>query len=155
MKCIACGSEIAENMKFCTTCGAPVSKPEPVFVPDPVVVTEPVKPVVEVPPVAPVRPDPAPVQPRPVIVQQQPAQPKLLGPWAYYGLQLLFSIPLVGFICLIVFSLDDSNLNRRNYARSYWCSLIVSLVIIIALVVLLLATGAGAALISELENISL
>ena len=84
-----------------------------------------------------------------------PPQPKLLGPWAYFGLQILFSIPLVGFICLIVFSLDDSNLNRRNFARSYWCGLIISLVLIIAIVVLILATGAGAAIVSALEDIPL
>lgn len=144
MKCVSCGAELAEHVKFCTICGTPVKKEEPVA------------PVVDVPPVAPpvARPVPpvAPVQP-PVVVM--PPQPKLLGPWAYFGLQILFSIPLVGFICLIVFSLDDSNLNRRNFARSYWCGLIISLVLIIAIVVLILATGAGAAIVSALEDIPL
>ena len=144
MKCVSCGAELAEHVKFCTICGTPVKKEEPVA------------PVVDVPPVAPpvARPVPpvAPVQP-PVVVM--PPQPKLLGPWAYFGLQILFSIPLGGFICLIVFSLDDSNLNRRNFARSYWCGLIISLVLIIAIVVLILATGAGAAIVSALEDIPL
>lgn len=144
MKCVSCGAELADHVKFCTICGTPVKKEEPVA------------PVVDVPPVVPpvARPVPpvAPVQP-PVVVM--PPQPKLLGPWAYFGLQILFSIPLVGFICLIVFSLDDSNLNRRNFARSYWCSLIISLVLIIAIVVLILATGAGAAIVSALEDIPL
>ena len=144
MKCVSCGATLADNVKFCTICGTPVKKEEPVA------------PVVDVPPVAPpvARPVPpvAPVQP-PVVVM--PPQPKLLGPWAYFGLQILFSIPLVGFICLIVFSLDDSNLNRRNFARSYWCGLIISLVLIIAIVVLILATGAGAAIVSALEDIPL
>ena len=130
MKCVSCGATLADHVKFCTICGTPVQKEAPAA------------PVVDAPPVA------------PVVVMPQPQQ-KLLGPWAYFGLQLLFSIPLVGFICLIVFSLDDSNLNRRNFARSYWCGLIIGLVLIIALVVLILATGAGAAVLSALEDLPL
>lgn len=43
-----------------------------------------------------------------------------LSPWAFFGYGLLFSIPVVGFICLIVFSCKSNNLCRRNFARSYW-----------------------------------
>lgn len=88
-----------------------------------------------------------PVQTQP---QANPAEVKLMGPWAYFGLQLLFSIPLVGFILLIVFSFDNSNLNRRNYARSYWCGLIVGLVISIITVIILVATGTFESLASSL-----
>ena len=168
MKCVNCGNELSANAKFCTTCGTPV-KQEPVAVPvaEPVIppVVEPIAPpVVEAPPVrpvaAPVRPvTPPPVHhvaPQPVVVNAAPALPREnrpLGAWAYFGLQILFSIPLVGFICLIVFSLDDSNINRRNFARSYWCSLIIGLVLTIALLVLILATGIGADLIYQIEHI--
>ena len=54
-----------------------------------------------------------------------PEQFRPLSPWAYFGYSLLFSIPLVGFILLIVFSLSDGNYNRRNYARSYFCALLI------------------------------
>ena len=54
----------------------------------------------------------APVLPR----ENQP-----LSPWAYFGLSLLFNIPVVGFIFLIIFSCSKANINRRNFARSYWC----------------------------------
>ncbi|MBR5223478.1 MAG: zinc-ribbon domain-containing protein [Clostridia bacterium] len=54
-----------------------------------------------------------------------------LSPWAYFGLQILFSIPIVGFIFLIIFSCKKSNINRRNFARSYWCSLILVAVILV------------------------
>ena len=50
-------------------------------------------------------------------VAPAPKEVKLLGPWGYFGLKILFSIPLVGFILLIVFSLDNKHLNRRNFAR--------------------------------------
>ncbi len=52
-----------------------------------------------------------------------------LSPWAYLGYTILFAIPLVGFICLIVFSLSDTNINRRNFARSFFCGLVLSLII--------------------------
>lgn len=64
-----------------------------------------------------------------------------LSPWAYFGYSLLFSIPIVGFILLIVFSFNDNNRNRRNYARSYWCGLIIAAAIILVYVVIALALG--------------
>ena len=62
-----------------------------------------------------------------------------LSPWAYVGYALLFCIPLIGQIFLIVFSFSDKNINRRNYARSYWCMLIIALIIY----AVTLATGYG------------
>ena len=45
--------------------------------------------------------------------------------WGYFGYSLLFSIPIVGLICIIVFSFGGSrNINLRNFARSYFCWLI-------------------------------
>lgn len=61
-----------------------------------------------------------------------------LSPWAYFGYTILFSIPLVGFILLIVFSLSDGNINRKNFARSYFCALVIMLIIML----FLLFTGA-------------
>lgn len=72
------------------------------------------------------------------ISNQIPEQYRPLSPWAYFGYGILFAIPLVGFICLIVFSINDKNINRRNYARSYWCVLILAVI----LLVILIATGA-------------
>lgn len=68
-----------------------------------------------------------------------PEQFRPLGPWAYFGLNLLFTIPIVGFVFLIVFSFNSSNINRRNYARSYWCTLIiVGTVLVVGLILSLL-----------------
>ena len=50
---------------------------------------------------------------------------KPLSPWAYFGLSILFSLPVVGFIFLIIFSVSDANINRRNFARSYWCIYVI------------------------------
>lgn len=53
-----------------------------------------------------------------------------LSPWAYFGLQILFAVPFVGFVFLIIFSISQKNINRRNFARSYWCVYVVAAVII-------------------------
>lgn len=68
-----------------------------------------------------------------------PNQYKPLSPWAYFGYNILFAIPLVGFICAIIFAFDNSNLNRRNYARSFFCGLI--LIVIILVIVMVLGVG--------------
>ena len=56
-----------------------------------------------------------------------------VSPWGYIGYGLLFAIPVVGLILLIVFAVSDRNINRRNYARSYWCVLLVALVLVLVL----------------------
>lgn len=70
-----------------------------------------------------------------------PSQYKPLGAWAYFGYTLLFSLPLVGFILLIVFSFNDDNINRRNFARSYWCALLVGVIIMVILIILAAVFG--------------
>ena len=52
-----------------------------------------------------------------------------LSPWAYFGYSLLFSIPLIGFIFLIIFALSDTNINRRSFARSFFCGLVLLLIL--------------------------
>lgn len=71
---------------------------------------------------------------------------KPLSPWVYFGLSILFSLPVVGFIFLIIFSVSDANINRRNFARSYWC---IYVIIAVAAVV---AVASGVTL-GSLENI--
>lgn len=56
-----------------------------------------------------------------------------LSPWAYFWYSVLFMIPVVGLISLLVFSFSSTNINRRNYARAYWCAILIS--ILIALVI--------------------
>lgn len=68
--------------------------------------------------------------------QNIPSEYRVLSPWAYFGYNLLFAIPLVGLILAIVFSFDSSNLNRRNYARSFFCGLLVSVILVVVLSVL-------------------
>lgn len=79
---------------------------------------------------------------------QGPEQYKPLGPWAYFGYTLLFNLPIAGFILLIIFSVKDDNINRRNFARSYWCVYVIAIII----AVLLMVTGIGASIGSSVAN---
>ena len=73
-----------------------------------------------------------------------------LSMWAYFGYTILFSIPLVGFICVIVFSFGGTNnINLRNFARSQFCFFIVGLILAILLVILV---SSGAVMYSAMLN---
>ena len=65
-----------------------------------------------------------------------PDQFQPLSPWAYFGYTILFAIPIIGFILLIVFSFSDKNINRRSFARSFFCGIIFSLILIAVTAVL-------------------
>ena len=138
MFCSNCGKQLLEGAKFCDECGQPIKIPtaQPVKEPEPAPVVIPApepernnakkeKPVDE-PAFAP--------EPEPTV----PAENRPLGPWAYFGYGLLFSIPVIGFILLIFFSFAGKNVNRKNFARSYWCWLILCIAIVLILLVVLL-----------------
>ena len=58
-------------------------------------------------------------------IGQLPEKYRPLGAWAYFGYNLLFAIPLIGFIFLLIFSFDNNHLVRRSYARSFFCMLLI------------------------------
>lgn len=70
--------------------------------------------------------------------------------WGYFGYQLLFSIPCVGFIVLLVFAFGGTrNINLKNFARSYFCFIILGIIIG---AIITLVFGIGAATFSELSQ---
>ena len=84
-------------------------------------------------------------QPRPTNII--PAKYKPIGAWGYVLYEILFSIPVIGWIFLIVFALGGTkNENLKKFARSFFCWLLIFLVIaifvgIVFLVMALLAGG--------------
>lgn len=50
-----------------------------------------------------------------------------LSMWGYFGYNLLFAIPLIGWIFLLITALGglSNNVNLRNYARSFFCVLLI------------------------------
>ena len=74
----------------------------------------------------------APVPVTPVSVQSTASQEsslKLLSPWAYFWLSVLYCIPVIGWIFLIIHSASNKNLNRKKFAISIWIKVIICLVI--------------------------
>jgi len=141
MTCKNCGQMNPENAAFCTGCGTKLD-----------------------PAAEPVQPSTVPTQ-QPVLsaAPSEPSVPsenKPLSPWAYLGYQILFAIPLVGFILLIVFSTGAAhNINLRNFARSYWCAVLVGVIlgVVLAIVGLILSMVFGlslGALFTELSRAS-
>ena len=53
-----------------------------------------------------------------------------LSPWAYFGLEILYSIPVIGWIFLIIHAIGAGNVNKRNFARSYFCIIVIVLIIV-------------------------
>ena len=75
------------------------------------------------------------------VTPQIPDNYKPISPWGYLGDSILFAIPVLGLILLIVFSFSDANINRRNYARSIWCALLLGVIITVILVILAAVLG--------------
>lgn len=145
MFCGNCGKPLSEGASFCPECGTPVKEIE----------TENVN--VEETTTSQPQSDPTP-QPGPTPqpnnqfgqAYQTPPQPnnipirnydprfdyKPLGAWSYFLYTLLFSIPIIGFIFAIVFAVGGTNrINLRNYARSYFCWLLITVVLVIILLI--------------------
>lgn len=65
-----------------------------------------------------------------------------ISAWGYFGYNLLFSIPILGFIMLIVFACGGTaNINLRNYARSFFCTFALALIIAAIVGIFVAVTG--------------
>lgn len=76
-------------------------------------------------------------------LNQIPEDYRPISMWGYFGYELLFSIPFVGFILIIVFAFGGTrNINLRNFARSYFCFLIIGLILAAIIIVCAIMFGA-------------
>jgi len=105
MNCPNCGFPLSENEQFCTACGTQIPAAQAPAPAAPVTVNVP--------------------EQKPMTKEDLPSQFRVLSPWAYFGLQILYGIPVVGFIFLLIHTFSAGNLNRRSFARSYWCGLLI------------------------------
>ena len=77
-----------------------------------------------------------------------PEEYRPISMWGYFGYQILFAIPCVGLIMLLVFSFGGTkNKNLKNFARSYFCMLIIGVI----LVAIIMAIG-GVGFLSSVSN---
>lgn len=66
-----------------------------------------------------------------VSLKNIPSEYKPLSMWAYFGYEILFSIPVFGWIILVANALSAKNKNLKNFTRSYFCLTIISIAITI------------------------
>lgn len=61
-----------------------------------------------------------------------PIEYKPIKAWGYFGYNILFAIPLIGFIFLLIYALGgNSNVNLKNYARSFFCVYALALIVLV------------------------
>ena len=68
-----------------------------------------------------------------------------IGAWKYVFLDILYVIPIIGWIFLIVHALGASHENVKHYARSYFARLLLAVIVVVAIaaVIFLIAGEAG------------
>ena len=69
-------------------------------------------------------------------IRRLPKKYRPMGAWGYFWHIFLYSIPVIGWICLIWGAVSDKNICRRSFARMYLVCGIVCLLIGVALGVL-------------------
>ena len=73
-----------------------------------------------------------------------------LSAWAYAGYLLLYTLVPFGWIAAIIHATNQENINRRNFARGFWCVVLISTAI--SVVIAIIAAILGASVISALTH---
>ena len=72
-------------------------------------------------------------------IRRLPKKYRPITAWGYFWYSVLFSIPLIGLICLIAFSFSDKSIPRRSFCRSIWLSFLIGIIFAVIVVVALVA----------------
>ena len=133
--CTECGKEIKEGVAFCTECGTKApADPAPSVTET---VTEAATTKAETPVVH------TPTAQTGYQAQQTYTQPapdptsKVVGTGAYFGLMLLFAIPIIGQIACLIMAFAPKNKNIKHFARAQLIWMVIAIVLIGILVALL------------------
>lgn len=62
---------------------------------------------------------------------QLPSDLQPLSPWAYFGYEILYALPVVGWIFLVCHAIGAQNVNKRNFARSFFVVYLLILILIL------------------------
>ena len=102
--CTNCGKELHDGATFCTECGAKMNEPSPV-----------------------------PQQQYTQYIPQPEQRPQggkygVASTASFFWLMLLFALPVIGWICCIVFAFAPQNENIKHYARAILLWAVVGIV---------------------------
>lgn len=128
MFCGNCGKELNDTAKFCPDCGTPVEKQEGAQNLAATTIVESI-------------PEPDPAMNIPIRNYDPRWDYTPLGAWTYFLYSLLFCLPLAGWIIALVFAVGGTNrINLRNYARSYFCMLLISVIVVVIMLAIVFGT---------------
>lgn len=138
--CTNCGHELPEGKSVCPECGFPAAEETPL----PQGPEEGMAPPPQAPQPPRIEAEAPKQQPNaaPVYVTAAPPESPPVSTGGFFGLEFLYKIPLVSFICSIVLSIAPKNKNVRHHAQA---KLIWKIVGFVLLVGCLLLTGTALA----------
>lgn len=71
-------------------------------------------------------------------IANMPEKYRPKGAWALFWYSVLYSVPIIGQICLLVHAISDKNISRRSFARRYFCFAFLVAIVVAVLAVLFL-----------------
>ena len=77
------------------------------------------------------------------IEKHLPKSYRPISGWGYFWRSVFYAIPVLGWLFVLINALGAKNRNGRNFARSYFCALLIALIAVAVVAVLELA-GLGA-----------
>lgn len=75
------------------------------------------------------------------IEKQLPVSYRPISGWGYFWRAVLYAIPVIGWLFLLINALGSKNRNGRYFARSYFCGLLIAVIVAVVVLVLDLTIG--------------
>ncbi len=142
--CTNCGKELNAEEAFCSECGTQI--PKETSHPTEAPTVEPKVPAEEPPTTTPKAPTDGQPKQEPTVITTPPPVPAytppamtqdpesaVVGTGMFFGLQLLFALPLIGWLICLIMTFAPKNKNLKHYARAALIWILIGLLLSVAL----------------------